>query len=146
MTTLELKLSEPENTWLPVSFKHEDYECEFYCSSVPTNPLHDLLDALHAVLSGQDRRVWWHLEPAGYYFEFATTGEETELRILFSKDSTAIKQSLEYTMKTASIHIVMPMWRALNAFYYSGYSGWGAAPLEDLGSLKSKIKQISRES
>ena len=116
MSLLTLTFENPEHGRLPVKLVAGSSVVEFVASDVPDNPLQDLVDALYASSAGLSARVWWHLEPGGYYFDFSTTGNITELSVKFSENSDEERLVDILTISGSGKEVLLPIWRFLRQY------------------------------
>lgn len=113
---LKIEFGQPEHGWLPVNLRHGDFELKFEASDVPINPIDQLISGIRQITKGISTEVWWHLEPAGYYFDFDKTGDKYNLRIAFAKNDTADKELVHETCGEFE-DIVMPFYRSIMSFF-----------------------------
>lgn len=142
MVKLNFKLKEPQHGWLLVQITNGKFKLEFDASDVPNNPLYDLTVSLCKVLNGLDSEVWWHLEPAGYYFYFKKLVDgKFELCIKYEQDSSFPKKHIE-TLNGTKQELILPLWRALKEFASHGYAEphWRPTDHHELKKLTSLLK------
>jgi hypothetical protein len=113
---LKIEFGQPEHGWLPVDFKHGEFELHFEASDVPVNPMDQLISGIRQIIQGIKMQVWWHLEPGGYYFDFEKEGENYKLRILFSDTSTTDRELIFETQGNYD-NIIMPFYRSIRNFF-----------------------------
>jgi hypothetical protein len=113
---LKIEFGQPEHGWLPVDMRHGDFELNFEASDVPINPIDQLISGIRQITKGISTEVWWHLEPAGYYFDFDIKGDEYNLRISFAKNDRADKE-LVYETQGKFEDIIMPFYRSIKSFF-----------------------------
>ena len=113
MNKLKVHLGNPEHGWVPVTVEHNSTKIEFHGSDVPNNPIQDLNDALYKITNGETSEVWWHLEPAGYFFVFENSNNKIILKVLYA-DDFKISEAKEVMKVEGTVEsIIIPMWRGL---------------------------------
>lgn len=110
---LELSFAQPAHGWLPVRLAAGTSTIEFAASDALNNPVEELIDALHRACGGREASVWWHLEPGGYYFEFAPIGDEVELRVLFTENSDGRERTEVIAARGTKQELLLPLWHGL---------------------------------
>lgn len=141
MRVLKLAFTQPQHGWLPVRVELADQVVEFEASAVPNNPVEALFDAVAAAAGGRSGEVWWHLEPAGYYFELAGIDDQVRLRLLFEQRSRR-SRAVEVTSVTGSkAEVLLPLWRALCQFesFDAASPHWRPDMQASLQRLREKI-------
>jgi hypothetical protein len=113
MALLKISFAAPVHGWLAVSLSIDTSTIQFSASDVPNNPIEDLIDALHCACGNREALVWWHLEPGGYYFEFAPAGEGVQLRVMFAEDSNSKERANVITVRGSKQEVLLPIWRGL---------------------------------
>ena len=142
MNKLKVHLGKPEHGWVPVSVEHNSNKIEFHGSDVPNNPIQDLNDALYKITSGETSEVWWHLEPAGYFFIFEKSNNKITLRVLYA-DDYEISEAKEVMKVEGSLEsVIIPMWRGLKEFlsYNPTEPHWPEVPTNEIINLGKKLK------
>ena len=141
---IKVDFGEPHHGWLPVKIESDEYTCEFEASDVPVDPLGVLADALGTVVTSGQVEVWWHLEPAGYYFNFISTPNGYELAISFSKDSKLQNKEHLHTFSGSFSEIILPVWRALKEFYSHNYTEphWPGKAAMKMQVLTNKLNSL----
>jgi len=99
---LTLEFGVPEHGWLPIKIAFNDFSLEFEASDVPANPIDQLISSLISVTKGLKAEVWWHLEPAYYYFEFERFGEEYKINIFLQIQTTLTGRRSSDLMETSN--------------------------------------------
>jgi len=112
---LKIEFGQPEHGWLPVYLRHGDFDLQFEASDVPVNPIGQLISGIRQITHGIGTEVWWHLEPASYYFNFDKRNDEYLLTLLFSKTDDTDKQMV-YETNGKYDDIIMPFYRAIKNF------------------------------
>ena len=140
---IKLRLGKPQNGWLPVQFKADNFEVSFEASDVPVDPIDQLCDALALALKGIDSEVWWHLEPAGYYFSFSSHDKILDLKI-YSDVGQGSKRKLEYEINGNFEAILLPIYRGLKEFTSINNSEphWPSISIEKSERLTKLIQHI----
>jgi hypothetical protein len=113
---LKIEFGQPEHGWLPVNVRHGDFELKFEASDVPINPINQLISGIRQITRGMATEIWWHLEPAVYYFDLDSKGNQYNLRISFAKNDQADKE-LVYETQGKFEDIVMPFYRSIKSFF-----------------------------
>ncbi|MBK8903705.1 MAG: hypothetical protein IPM53_21155 [Anaerolineaceae bacterium] len=120
---LECKFGKPHDGWLPVSLNAGGFSLEIDVSDVPVDPIYVLISSLYRALSGLDSEVWWHLEPASYYFYFEPeeTGE-LKFTIAFAEENvTRNHREIVFETSGSKAEIILPLWRAIQEFVSYSY-------------------------
>lgn len=73
-------------------------------------------DALYAATRGDAARVWWHLEPEGYFLHFEPDGERVRLRLDFALHGDPARARNVLTLDGTPREILLPFWRFLRKF------------------------------
>ncbi len=141
---MKLKFGKPNHGWLPVKIESMEWAVEFESSDVPEDPLYQLIDGLCKVLNSSEAEVWWHLEPAGYFFNLSRAKDKYKLDISFSMDSRADNREDIKSLTGDFDEVILPVWRGLKDFYSRKYSSphWPDEPTVDMSALNSKIKLL----
>lgn len=113
---LKIEFGQPEHGWLPVYIGHKDFSLEFIASDVPINPIEWLISLLVVLHQGISGEIWWHLEPAGYYFSFDKQDKLYKLSISFAENETAAKE-LKFETEGSFENIILPFYLALKKFF-----------------------------
>lgn len=110
---IRVEFEQPSHGWLPTKVVMNDFELEMAASNVPVNPIYLLYTAIMDVVNGSEATVWWHLEPAGYYFKF--TRPEPQLYWLIISFATDHQQAptFIYEIKGSAADIILPFCRAI---------------------------------
>jgi hypothetical protein len=141
--SLKCKFDVPEAGWLPVSISMGGFSLEIDASDVPCDPIFQLTVALYKVLKGIDSEVWWHLEPAGYYFYFKKLEEDSyQITITFEEDSSSPEKPVICLIGTKQ-EIIFPFWRAIKEFSSHHYNEphWPELDKRELKKLTELIKE-----
>ena len=129
---LKLHFEPPQHGWMMVRLDVEDAFLEFVAADVPTNPIHELADALRMIPEGHPAEVWWHLEPEGYFFVFEPVGDEVAFTVYYAEDSEEEERRELATLRGTPKEVLLPFWRALKEFQAFGADEPHWPPLEDL--------------
>lgn len=89
---------------------------EIDASDVPNNPVEDLLGALDLAAKGVPSRVWWHLEPDGYFMYFTPNGEEVEFKLVFATESEPARGREVVETRGNAVQVLLPFWRFVREF------------------------------
>lgn len=143
---MELKLTfdTPHNGWLPCELKFGDQVIEYDASDVPINPTGELVESLWKAVRGESSEVWWHLEPAGYYFIFEPKGKELIFKLQYSNDSTIANRQTIFEGSLSLKDSLMMFWRNVKrtgSFPVSD-TEWPGIDEQDLQKLKLKIGEL----
>ncbi|WP_444997505.1 hypothetical protein [Aliikangiella sp. IMCC44359] len=145
---LKLNFGSPHHGWLPCELRLGEHFVEFEASDVPNNPVEDLVDCLWKAIRGEASEVWWHLEPAGYYFLMEPNGSELLFKLQYSPDSTI---AMRQTVLEAQLNLkrtLMMFWRSAKktgSFAVSD-TDWPGINNKDMEKLKHKIATIKLDS
>jgi hypothetical protein len=110
---------------------------------VPTDPVTALYLALITAETGENVDVWWHLEPAGYFFELSNREGAIELHVLYSEDSSKTRKVRVASMVGGKKEVLLPLWRALRGFESMKIQeeDWPSVRLEGLERLGERLKK-----
>ena len=118
---------------------------EIDASDVPNKPVADLLDALDLATYGTPSRVWWHLEPDGYFMYFTPDGHRVHFRIDFAPDSDSKSARVHTVAETSGsrVQVLLPFWCFVRNFQSRAYAEphWPPDDFERIGVVKARIKQ-----
>ena len=144
MTRVKLSFKKPEHGWLPTTLEVKEKNIEFDASDVPNNPVEQLIYSLSRALDGLRSTVWWHLEPAGYYFHFQPEVGQLRFSVTFSEDSNELDQKEIVSIICSPKDVLLPFWRALQTFasYNSSEPHWSETSTDKLASLGKRIKSL----
>lgn len=120
---IKCKFGVPHHGWLPVKVTVGDFYLEMEASDVPVNPINILISSLTRTLSGFESEVWWHLEPASYYFSFASEGEDNYKFTISFADVDSVSSKRQHIFETSGNknEIILPFWRAVKEFASHSY-------------------------
>jgi len=135
---MKFEIGKPEHGWVSIMLVHNETEILFESSDVPNNPISELITAIELTLSGRNASVWWHLEPAGYYFNFKTEGSELKFEILYSLNSNEPEAQSVLVVRGGLHELLIPFWRALRKFetYNHEELHWPSTDFSSLAELK----------
>ena len=131
---VKCKLGAPHHGWLPVKVTIGDFNLEFEASDVPTNPVDLLTASLLRSLNGLESEVWWHLEPASYYFTFTPLEAEHYLFSISYANSHSDAEIRHEKIKESGSRdeVIVPFWRAIKEFVSHSYQEPHWPPTYDL--------------
>lgn len=143
MPTVKVTFSPPANGWLPTSIEFETAVLEFVASDVPNNPVEELYSAVLAAAAGRDGKVWWNLEPDGYFFEISGANGGVHLRVLFSEHSIGSPKTEVASVTGTRIEILLPLWRALRQFesFHALEQHWSRTELAGMKELREALRE-----
>lgn len=141
---IRVEFEQPSHGWLPVKVVMNDFELEMTASDVPVNPIYVLYRAIQDVVDGLEATVWWHLEPAGYYFKFTQPEPQLyRLVISFSKDQ---QQAPTYIceIQGSAADIILPFCRASKKLASLNYDehDWPRLEEKQLAHLTNLIRLL----
>jgi hypothetical protein len=141
---LKFSINKPEHGWLPCVLEINGKTFEIDASDVPTDPLDNLVDSLWRCCRGDNAEVWWHLEPAGYYFEFVPKLSELEFRVYFSIDSTNEKKELVTKAVCNKRETLLMFWKSLKktSSFKINEHDWLSFDFKDMDKLKEAILKV----
>jgi len=145
MHRLSVGFGRPQHGWLPVSVCWADSTLQFAASDVPVDPLSLLIEALSRVLDFGEGEVWWHLEPASYFFLFNRAGDLYSLRILLNERGDNRAQAHEVLSASGSVaKLVLRFWHALRRLQADAYGppDWPEFSPGALDALIRKLDQV----
>jgi hypothetical protein len=111
---IELNLGNPQNGWLPIDFKSDQFELSFISSNVPENPTDKMCDALILCLKDVETEFQWNLEPDIYTFKL--TPNRNLIKLSISKSNGSKVQNLIYDFDGYFNSVILPMYRSLKKF------------------------------
>ncbi len=125
-----------------MSIEINDTRIEIDASDVPNNPIQELIDALDACVRGQAARVWWHLEPDGYFLHFEPIHDRMQLRIDFAPESQAARSREILTLEDDARTVLLPFWRFIRNFQSGDYREphWPEVDYRVLDDVRHRIK------
>jgi len=97
------------------------YEIVIVASDVPNNPVQELLEALESAARGNEAKVWWHLEPDGYYMRFFSIGDEIKFVLEFAEESKSNCAKNVLSVQGTRAEVLLPFWRFLRDFQSNNY-------------------------
>ena len=134
-------MQKPEHGWMRCILSIDEDTIEFDASDVPNNPLADLIECLWQCCRGTPSEVWWHLEPAGYYFQFLPQPEQVDFVLLYSEDSSNRRRTLRQ-VSVPMPGLLLMFWRSAKkvASFGLGEPHWPQVDIADLEKLRNKIE------
>ncbi|NHZ35853.1 hypothetical protein [Massilia rubra] len=145
LSTLPIKMRNqpPRHGWMGVTLTLGAQVVEIDASDVPNNPVADLLDALDLAAHGLPSRVWWHLEPDGYFMYFIPDGDQVHFRIDFAPDSEAARAHTVAQGTGSRAHVLLPFWRFVRNFQAGAYTEphWPPTDFSRIDVVEARIKQ-----
>ncbi|NVO30710.1 hypothetical protein [Hymenobacter lapidiphilus] len=143
---IRVSFEQPSHGWLPVKFSSNDFRLDIDASDVPINPVYLLYRAILDVVDGIEARVWWHLEPTGYYFDFSQPQSRLYCLVIKYQPNGRAQEFLYETTGTAT-EIILPFCRAIKklASYEHEEHDWPKLEEKQLASLDSIIKFLKNE-
>ncbi|RSZ60744.1 hypothetical protein HF313_18405 [Massilia atriviolacea] len=143
--TAPIKISHqpPRHGWMAVTLSVGAQVVEIDASDVPNNPVADLLEAIDLAAHGTPSRVWWHLEPDGYFMYFTPQGGAVHFRIDFAHDSDAARAQTVAQASGSRAQVLLPFWRFVRKVQSLAYAQphWPPAGFERIEVVKARIKQ-----
>jgi hypothetical protein len=145
---LKLTFDTPQHGWLPCEIKLDDQVIEFDASDVPNNPVRDLIESLWKAVRGESSEVWWHLEPAGYYFIMEPDGSELLFKLQYSPDSKIANKRTVFEAPLNLKNTLMMFWRSAKktGSFPITDTNWPNVDDSDMEKLKLKISELNDKS
>ena len=145
---LKLSFDTPQYGWLPCKLKFGEHFVEFEASDVPNNPVGDLVECLWKAIRGEASEVWWHLEPAGYFFLMEPNGSELLFKLQFSADSSIAKRQTVFEAPLNLKRTLMMFWRSakITGSFPVSDTDWPGIDDKDMEKLKLKIGTLDENS
>ena len=140
---LKFNIDKPKHGWLPCEISYGDFSLQFMASDIPNNPIEELQDCLLNNVSGYSSQVWWHLEPAGYFFEFHVIDDLVDFRIYFYEDSSKQSKNKIFAIKLNIISLYLIFYRAICKFKSFDFKegDWTTnVNFEKLNKIKKRLK------
>jgi hypothetical protein len=140
VSTFKIKLGTPHHGWLPVDIEAAGEMLVIDASDVPIDPLDQLLESVLLSKQGKESEVWWHLEPAGYYFAIKPQTDKVKIEISFAESDMA-KRKLVCKFEISANNYLVQVYQVLSSFYAKGFEDphWPElrepSRLEKLGEL-----------
>ncbi|TQV76859.1 hypothetical protein FLL45_02570 [Aliikangiella marina] len=118
---------------------------EFEASDVPNNPVSELVESLWKPVRNENSEVWWHLEPAGYYFIFEPKQSELLFSIQFSPNSSLANRKILFEAKVNLRNALMMFWRCAKktTTFETSDTDWPKLDKNELENLRTKLNQIT---
>ncbi|MDU0369344.1 hypothetical protein ACFPAF_02960 [Hymenobacter endophyticus] len=142
---IRVDFERPSHGWLPVKVIMNDFELDIDASDVPVNPIYLLYLAILDVVAGIASKVWWHLEPVGYYFDF-TQPQPGLYRLVISYHSDSQVPEFLYETKGSAADIVLPFCRAIKNLDSCKYDeqDWPSLEEKQLTHLSNVIELLKK--
>lgn len=121
---------QPRYGWLPVDFRHGNFNLEFEVSDGLQDPLTELYNAVMDISPGKTIQVTWWLEPGAYLFDLSELEKKYCLNIFELDDlhRENEEKKLVYTISGDATDILEPIRAELKRFYTLGLheNGWNS--------------------
>ena len=108
---MTVKFQEPKNNWIKLYLKDGEFDLEFDASSIPENPINELISSLLQISNGISSTVVWNIEPGKYFFKLDKQNEKYRLEIFQNSDNKS--PVLLYALAGNFNEIVLPFYRAI---------------------------------
>ena len=101
-----------------------------------------MIDALDAISHGHAARIWWHLEPDGYFLYFKPVQEQIMLRIDFAPESATVRSREVLTFEADARTVLLPFWRFARKFQSGDHREphWPEVDYRALDGIAHRIK------
>jgi hypothetical protein len=145
MNRIAIRHQPPEHGWLTFYVTVDDRTIEIDASDVPNNPVQDLLDAIRLVAQGENARVWWHLEPGWYIFDFEHRGGTVLFRIATVVETVSGLHETEVaSIETATPEMLLVFLRFLRRFQSENHSEphWPEVDYRDISLIRDMIGSL----
>jgi len=141
MQHISIRHKPPSHGWLQLELSVEGQSVGIDASGVPNNPIQELVEALEYAASGSESRVWWHLEPDGYFMHFIPVGKEIEFRLEFAPRSERSRSRAILSFQGGRAEVLLPFWRFLREFQSHSYvePHWPSVSYERILAIKAAI-------
>jgi len=141
MRSVSIHHEPPSHGWLPLRLTVGDQTIQVEVSDVPNNPIQELIEALDCAASGTEARVWWHLEPDGYFLRFKPVDQEVLLALEFAPHSERSDASAVLSFQGAPEAVLLPFWRFVREFQSHAYAEphWPSVNYDRLLAIKQRI-------
>ncbi len=135
----------PTHGWLTLTVTVNGTVVEIDASDVPNNPIEDLLAGLELAANGGAARIWWHLEPDGYFMCFTPCGNEIHFELEFAAESRVSRAKKNVEIKGSAAQILLPFWRFVREFQSHGYvePHWPSTDYSRIDVVKKRILQVT---
>jgi len=143
---IRVDFEQPSHGWLPVKVVMNGFKLDFDASAVPFNPIYLLYAAIIDVVDGVEAKVCWHLEPAGYYFDFSQPQSHL-YRLVISYQVNSQAYEFLYEATGTGTEIILPFCRAITKLTSYKYeeNDWPRLEKKQLTSLANVIKVLKNE-
>lgn len=134
----------PQNSWVRVALKLDDFELNFVASNIPENPVEKLAESLILLAAGDKGStvVTWNLEPNCCHFEISAYSRDTIGLRIFESVSESM-QGKEILVALGSFNeILRPFYRSVKLFESLNQSenDWVKIPKSTLNKLTAIFK------
>ncbi len=143
---IRLVFAQPRHGWVHTRLHLGHRILEFVASDVPNNPIEELHAAVTATAAGGRGEVWWHLEPAGYFFELSNVSGRRRLRVLFSEHSLFLPRVEVASVCRTRTELLLPLLRALRQFesFHAREPHWRPTRMAAMTRLRSALKMQAK--
>jgi hypothetical protein len=145
MSRITVRHLPPKHGWLTFYVGVDEHTVEIDASDVPNNPIQNLLDAIRRVSQGENARVWWHLEPGWYVFDFEHRGHDLVFRIALVNDTiSGYRETMVASIETTPSDVLLPLWRFLRRFQSEHHREphWPEVDYRDIDRIGGRIKSL----
>ena len=141
---IKFDMQKPEHGWMRCVLSFQDETIEFDASDVPCNPLDGLVESLWKCSRGENSEVWWHLEPAGYYFLFVPQESCVDFAVAYSEDSSKKRRRIIQQATLPLDQLLIMFWRSVKKVesFGLGEPHWPTLDLADLDGLRARLGDI----
>lgn len=116
--SISIILRTPDYGWLPVTFRYQEFNLDFYASNVLNDPVEELLDIAYELKDKEKKRITWWREAPAYFFDVEKNGNSYCLTI--SETTDLLKKTAEnkliLTITGTEKEIIEPLRVALQQF------------------------------
>ena len=133
-----IKLENPNSKWLDIFFEHDDFKLDFVSSSIPNDPISDLISSLTLICQNVSSEMCWNCEPGLYFFQFEKFENLYKFSI-FKKDES---KELMYSVLGNFDQIILPFFRAIKKLYSLKFkeSDWPMIENNKIEKLETAVK------
>lgn len=114
---LRVSFESPQSGWMSLSLKAGRERLAIAASYRHYNSLHDLIEALTALLDGREQgtTVRWNCEPEQYDFQLAAQGDELQLDVVRYPDHRRRDAARDtvFSVRAPALEICVAFWREL---------------------------------
>lgn len=141
---IKLEFFQPEHGWLLCKLDLGNKTIEIDASDVPNNPIENLIECFWKCCRGDSCEVWWHLEPAGYYFQFKPVQSKIDFKVLYSPNSSTTSKTVIFEKVLDMKAFLLMLWRSIKKF--SSYNivepHWPPTDMSEMERIKVKIEEV----